>query len=44
MGSLAMLHKANHIDFENAECNLSLANALFAHLAANFPVSWLQRT
>ena len=43
VGSSAMPHKVNPIDFENAEGNLGLANALFAHLAAKLPVSRLQR-
>jgi adenylosuccinate lyase len=38
-----MPHKVNPIDFENAEGNLGLANALFEHLAAKLPVSRLQR-
>ncbi len=43
VGSSAMPHKVNPIDFENAEGNLGLANALFAHLAGKLPVSRLQR-
>ena len=43
IGSSAMPHKVNPIDFENAEGNLGLANALFTHLAAKLPVSRLQR-
>ncbi|MEL6273810.1 MAG: adenylosuccinate lyase [Bacteroidota bacterium] len=43
IGSSAMPHKVNPIDFENAEGNLGLANALFNHLAAKLPVSRLQR-
>ncbi|HMO39588.1 MAG TPA: adenylosuccinate lyase [Saprospiraceae bacterium] len=43
VGSSAMPHKVNPIDFENAEGNLGLANALFAHLAEKLPVSRLQR-
>jgi len=43
IGSSAMPHKVNPIDFENAEGNLSLANAIFAYLAAKLPVSRLQR-
>lgn len=43
IGSSAMPHKVNPIDFENAEGNLGLANALFEHLAAKLPVSRLQR-
>lgn len=43
IGSSAMPHKVNPIDFENAEGNLGLANALFMHLAAKLPVSRLQR-
>ncbi len=43
IGSSAMPHKVNPIDFENAEGNLGLANALFGHLAAKLPVSRLQR-
>lgn len=43
IGSSAMPHKVNPIDFENAEGNLGLANALFSHLAAKLPVSRLQR-
>jgi adenylosuccinate lyase len=38
-----MPHKVNPIDFENAEGNLGVANALFAHLAAKLPISRLQR-
>ncbi len=43
IGSSAMPHKVNPIDFENAEGNLGLANAVFEHLAAKLPVSRLQR-
>ena len=43
IGSSAMPHKVNPIDFENAEGNLGLANALFTHLAEKLPVSRLQR-
>ena len=43
VGSSAMPHKVNPIDFENAEGNLGLANALFEHLAGKLPVSRLQR-
>lgn len=43
VGSSAMPHKVNPIDFENAEGNSGLANALFEHLAAKLPVSRLQR-
>ena len=43
IGSSAMPHKVNPIDFENAEGNLGLANALFSHLATKLPVSRLQR-
>nr|MBS0037344.1 adenylosuccinate lyase [Saprospiraceae bacterium] len=43
VGSSAMPHKVNPIDFENAEGNLGLANALFGHLAAKLPISRLQR-
>lgn len=43
VGSSAMPHKVNPIDFENAEGNLGLANALWHHLAENLPVSRLQR-
>lgn len=43
VGSSAMPHKVNPIDFENAEGNLGLANALFAHLAEKLPISRLQR-
>ncbi|MCM1041075.1 MAG: adenylosuccinate lyase [Bacteroides sp.] len=43
VGSSAMPHKVNPIDFENAEGNLGLANAVFAHLASKLPVSRLQR-
>jgi len=43
IGSSAMPHKVNPIDFENAEGNLGVANALFHHLAAKLPVSRLQR-
>ncbi|MBN8835103.1 MAG: adenylosuccinate lyase [Niastella sp. SCN 39-18] len=43
IGSSAMPHKVNPIDFENAEGNLGIANALFEHIAAKLPVSRLQR-
>ena len=43
IGSSAMPHKVNPIDFENAEGNLGLANAIFEHLSAKLPVSRLQR-
>jgi len=43
VGSSAMPHKVNPIDFENAEGNLGLANALFDHLSCKLPVSRLQR-
>jgi len=43
VGSSAMPHKVNPIDFENSEGNIGLANALFEHLAAKLPVSRLQR-
>ncbi|OQA00826.1 MAG: Adenylosuccinate lyase [Bacteroidetes bacterium ADurb.Bin408] len=43
VGSSAMPHKVNPIDFENAEGNLGLANALLEHLSAKLPVSRLQR-
>lgn len=43
VGSSAMPHKVNPIDFENAEGNLGLANAQLEHLAAKLPVSRLQR-
>jgi adenylosuccinate lyase len=43
VGSSAMPHKVNPIDFENAEGNLGVANALFEHLSAKLPVSRLQR-
>lgn len=43
VGSSAMPHKVNPIDFENAEGNLGMANALLEHLAAKLPVSRLQR-
>jgi len=38
-----MPHKVNPIDFENAEGNLGLANAMFEHLSAKLPISRLQR-
>lgn len=44
VGSSAMPHKVNPIDFENAEGNLGLANALFEHLSAKLPVSRLARS
>ena len=43
VGSSAMPHKVNPIDFENAEVNLGLANALLEHLSGKLPVSRLQR-
>jgi adenylosuccinate lyase len=43
IGSSAMPHKVNPIDFENAEGNLGFANAIFEHLSAKLPVSRLQR-
>ncbi len=43
VGSSAMPHKVNPIDFENAEGNLGIANALFEHLSSKLPVSRLQR-
>ncbi|WP_371875311.1 adenylosuccinate lyase [Salinimicrobium tongyeongense] len=43
VGSSAMPHKVNPIDFENSEGNLGIANALFEHLSAKLPVSRLQR-
>jgi adenylosuccinate lyase len=43
VGSSAMPHKVNPIDFENAEGNLGLANALLSHLADKLPISRLQR-
>lgn len=43
IGSSAMPHKVNPIDFENSEGNLGIANALFEHFAAKLPVSRLQR-
>ncbi|RYH72907.1 MULTISPECIES: adenylosuccinate lyase [Flavobacteriaceae] len=43
VGSSAMPHKVNPIDFENSEGNLGIANAVFEHLAAKLPLSRLQR-
>lgn len=43
VGSSAMPHKVNPIDFENAEGNLGVANALYEHLSAKLPISRLQR-
>lgn len=43
VGSSAMPHKVNPIDFENAEGNFGIANAIFEHLSAKLPVSRLQR-
>lgn len=43
VGSSAMPHKVNPIDFENAEGNLGLANSIFSHLAEKLPISRLQR-
>jgi len=42
-GSSAMPHKVNPIDFENAEGNLGIANALFSHLSEKLPISRMQR-
>jgi adenylosuccinate lyase len=42
-GSSTMPHKVNPIDFENAECNLGLANAVLAHLSQKLPISRWQR-
>jgi adenylosuccinate lyase len=43
VGSSAMPHKVNPIDFENSEGNLGIANAIFEHLSAKLPLSRLQR-
>lgn len=43
VGSSAMPHKVNPIDFENSEGNLGIANALFEHLSGKLPISRLQR-
>ncbi|HLW09909.1 MAG TPA: hypothetical protein VKX35_05870, partial [Fermentimonas sp.] len=43
IGSSAMPHKVNPIDFENAEGNLGIANALLEHLSSKLPISRLQR-
>jgi adenylosuccinate lyase len=43
VGSSAMPHKVNPIDFENAEGNLGIANALLSHMAQKLPISRLQR-
>ena len=43
VGSSAMPHKVNPIDFENAEGNFGIANALYEHLSAKLPISRLQR-
>ncbi len=43
VGSSAMPHKVNPIDFENSEGNIGIANALFEHLSAKLPISRLQR-
>jgi len=43
VGSSAMPHKVNPIDFENAEGNFGIANAVFEHLSAKLPISRLQR-
>ena len=43
VGSSAMPHKVNPIDFENSEGNMGIANAILAHLSAKLPVSRLQR-
>lgn len=43
VGSSAMPHKVNPIDFENAEGNLGIANSIFEHLASKLPISRLQR-
>ncbi len=43
VGSSAMPHKVNPIDFENAEGNLGIANAIFSHLSSKLPISRLQR-
>lgn len=43
IGSSAMPHKVNPIDFENSEGNIGIANALYEHLSAKLPISRLQR-
>ena len=43
IGSSTMPHKVNPIDFENGECNLGYANAIFEHLSTKLPISRLQR-
>ncbi len=43
IGSSAMPHKVNPIDFENSEGNLGIANAMFSHLSSKLPISRLQR-
>ena len=43
VGSSAMPHKVNPIDFENSEGNLGIANAIFSHLSSKLPISRLQR-
>ena len=43
IGSSAMPHKVNPIDFENSEGNLGIANAIFEHLSAKLPISRMQR-
>ena len=43
IGSSAMPHKVNPIDFENSEGNLGIANSLFNHLSSKLPISRLQR-
>jgi len=43
IGSSAMPHKVNPIDFENSEGNLGIANAIFNHLSSKLPISRLQR-
>ena len=43
IGSSTMPHKINPIDFENAEGNFGLANALFTHFASKLPISRYQR-
>lgn len=43
IGSSAMPHKVNPIDFENSEGNLGMANAIYEHLSAKLPISRLQR-
>ena len=43
VGSSAMPHKVNPIDFENSEGNLGIANAVFEHLSSKLPISRMQR-